>query len=145
MHGVLAACAVVLLCPLSKTKKTKDMKKHDFMTVPRSKEQPTILTPHTTLPSWGVFVYFLFSYVLQVRKRLIRRGTKKLPPGSFKWWEDMETRAKSGWLSREQLAASEFARRVAIKHGIGVVAALMKKKELVCSTKSSVVIAVIIE
>lgn len=68
----------------------------------------------------------------QVRKRLIRRGTKKLPPGSFKWWEDMETRAKSGWLSREQLAASEFARRVAIKHGIGVVAALMKKKELVC-------------
>lgn len=44
----------------------------------------------------------------------------------------METRAKSGWLSREQLAASEFARRVAVKHGIGVVAALMKKKELVC-------------
>ncbi|CAM9569652.1 unnamed protein product, partial [Hapterophycus canaliculatus] len=66
----------------------------------------------------------------EVRKRLIRRGTKKLPPGSFKWWEDMETRAKSGWLSKQQLAASEFARRVAIKHGIGVVAALMKKKEL---------------
>lgn len=44
----------------------------------------------------------------------------------------METRAKSGWLSKEQLAASEFARRVAVKHGIGVVAALMKKKELVC-------------
>ena len=43
----------------------------------------------------------------------------------------METRAKSGWLSREQLAGSEFGRRVAIKHGIGVVAALMKKKELV--------------
>lgn len=43
----------------------------------------------------------------------------------------METRAKSGWLSKEQLAGSEFARRVAVKHGIGVVAALMKKKELV--------------
>lgn len=65
----------------------------------------------------------------QVRKRLIRRGTKKLPPGSFKWWEDMESTAKSGWLSREQLAASEFARRVAVKHGIGVVASNMKRKE----------------
>lgn len=72
---------------------------------------------------------FAVACYLQVRKRLIRRGTKKLPPGSFKWWEDMETRSKSGWLSRDQLAASEFARRVAIKHGIGVVAALMKKKE----------------
>lgn len=41
----------------------------------------------------------------------------------------MEVRAKSGWLSREQLAASEFARRVAVKYGIGVVATLMKKKE----------------
>lgn len=67
----------------------------------------------------------------QVRKKLIRRGTKKLPPGSFRWWEDMEIRAKSGWLSREQLAASEFAKRVAIKHGIGVVASGMKKKEQV--------------
>lgn len=43
----------------------------------------------------------------------------------------METRAKSGWLSREQLASSEFARRVAVKHGIGVVASVMKKKEQV--------------
>lgn len=45
----------------------------------------------------------------------------------------METRSKSGWLSREQLAGSEFAKRVAVKHGIGVVAALMKKKEMVRS------------
>lgn len=72
---------------------------------------------------------------------MIRRGTKKLPPGSFKWWEDMETRAKSGWLSREQLAGSEFARRVAVKHGIGVVAALMKKKEMVRAFVSSFVLA----
>lgn len=43
----------------------------------------------------------------------------------------MEIRAKSGWLSNEQVAASEFARRVAVKHGIGVVAALMKKKDMV--------------
>lgn len=40
----------------------------------------------------------------------------------------MEVRAKSGWLSKEQAAASEFAKRVAITHGIGVVAALMKKQ-----------------
>lgn len=41
----------------------------------------------------------------------------------------MESTSKSGWLSREQQAASEFARRVAVKHGIGVVAATMKRKE----------------
>ncbi|CAN0267568.1 unnamed protein product, partial [Ectocarpus sp. 12 AP-2014] len=79
---------------------------------------------------WDVELADTLATAEEVRKRLIRRGTKKLPPGSFKWWEDMETRAKSGWLSKEQLAGSEFARRVAVKHGIGVVAALMKKKEL---------------
>ena len=41
----------------------------------------------------------------------------------------MEATAKSGWLSKEQLATSEFARRVAVKHGIGVVASLLKRKE----------------
>lgn len=40
----------------------------------------------------------------------------------------MEVRSKSGWLSRDQLAAMEFVRRVAIKHGIGVVASLLKRK-----------------
>jgi len=66
----------------------------------------------------------------QLRKRLIRRGQRKLPAGGYKWWDEMEEAVKSGWLSREQLATSLFARRVAIKCGIGVAASNLKKKEV---------------
>lgn len=32
----------------------------------------------------------------------------------------MEALSRSGWLSREQVAANEFARRVGVEHGLGL-------------------------
>ncbi|CAM9428189.1 unnamed protein product, partial [Discosporangium mesarthrocarpum] len=77
---------------------------------------------------WEKNVSVRLTVAEEARKRAIRRGTKKGSPAGHKWWEDMESRFSSGWLSQEQLAASEFGRQVALKQGIGVVASNIKKR-----------------
>lgn len=95
--------------------------------------------PFTLLPFFAIFLplaisnfhvfpfFFRHFFLLenQERKRVVSRGSssKAEPRARAYAVEAMEASARSGWLSREQLAANEFAKRVGFERGVGLPAA----------------------
>ncbi|CAN0136262.1 unnamed protein product [Ascophyllum nodosum] len=75
--------------------------------------------------AWEEEVFEALSTADAERKRVVSRGSssKAEPRARAYAVEAMEASARSGWLSREQLAANEFAKRVGFERGVGLPAA----------------------
>lgn len=77
----------------------------------------------------------------QEHKRAARRGSASrdgAQAGGTSAIDAFEAASRSGWLSREQLAANEFVKRVALEHGVGLSAAMMaQRKRKNSSTRKS--------
>ncbi|CAM9596778.1 unnamed protein product, partial [Scytosiphon promiscuus] len=54
------------------------------------------------------------------RRAMSRRRSFKDEPPQRVGVDSLQVSASSGWLSREQIAAAEFARRVGLKRGVGL-------------------------
>ena len=75
---------------------------------------------------------FILSLSIQDRKRAARRGSASrdgTQAGGTSIIDGLEAASRSGWLSREQLAANEFVKRVALEHGVGLSAAMMAQRK----------------